>query len=619
MTKLKEFENNLKFIIETARKPLVWLETFDYGYVMDTIGKIVPDSDSVLVYNNARRFVHKLDWDDKPITVKLSLGHFIPIFISEDCKDKDLYSNVDKNVFHGKRILVAKVSEPMFEKGGNNKIEEHLIERLQDFVYQNNKPERQDERKTILLISSTNFEINGLEHICERLSVPLPDKNDIHDELDIELGQDKDGKPIFKYPFAADFKVNNQTRDNKKDLIDALYGMTLYDIRELLRSLKAESKGKIRQVVNGVELPERDIARKKQLVKNSGLLEVIDLKNKSQYHEKVGGINGLRAYLKRQKKKISPLFLRSQLPKPKGILLVGAPGCGKSESAKATASILNLPLYRLNIGDLLGHKYGQSENRFNEALKTADASAPCVLWIDEIEKAFAGAGNEQNNDDTLTHIIGRFLTWMQEHETLVYLVATANDLSKMRPELLRKGRWDEIFYLSYPEPSDIKEIIARKRKEYKLVFVDGDRIVNDIFDEGKLVKSSLPDDIVDKMSGMSGAEIVSIIEEAAIEEFPYDGKDDGTEIVVHVALEKIRELVTSAWAKKRDSDGNNKEINSLIDNDLIDLELKYLGNFDSGKKNNARELLEKKYSWRDDIKNYESKGYKSASKYGYDK
>ena len=619
MTKLKEFENNLKFIIETARKPLVWLETFDYGYVMDTIGKIVPDSDSVLVYNNARRYVHKLDWDDKPITVKLSLGHFIPIFISEDCKDKDLYSNVDKNVFHGKRILVAKVSEPMFEKGGNNKIEEHLIERLQDFVYQNNKPERQDERKTILLISSTNFEINGLEHICERLSVPLPDKNDIHDELDIELGQDKDGKPIFKYPFAADFKVNNQTRDNKKDLIDALYGMTLYDIRELLRSLKAESKGKIRQVVNGVELPERVIARKKQLVKNSGLLEVIDLKNKSQYHEKVGGINGLRAYLKRQKKKISPLFLRSQLPKPKGILLVGAPGCGKSESAKATASILNLPLYRLNIGDLLGHKYGQSENRFNEALKTADASAPCVLWIDEIEKAFAGAGNEQNNDDTLTHIIGRFLTWMQEHETLVYLVATANDLSKMRPELLRKGRWDEIFYLSYPEPSDIKEIIARKRKEYKLVFVDGDRIVNDIFDEGKLVKSSLPDDIVDKMSGMSGAEIVSIIEEAAIEEFPYDGKDDGTEIVVHVALEKIRELVTSAWAKKRDSDGNNKEINSLIDNDLIDLELKYLGNFDSGKKNNARELLEKKYSWRDDIKNYESKGYKSASKYGYDK
>ena len=619
MTKLKEFENNLKFIIETARKPLVWLETFDYGYVMDTIGKIVPDSDSVLVYNNARRYVHKLDWDDKPITVKLSLGHFIPIFISEDCNDKDLNAKVDKSVFHDKRVLVAKVSKPMFEKGGNNKIEEHLIERLKDFVYQNNKPKRQDERKTILLIASTNFEINGLEHICERLSVPLPDKDDIHDELDIELGKDKDGKTIFKYPFAADFKVDHRTRDNKKDLIDALYGMTLYDIRELLRTLKAESKGKIRQVVNGVELPERVIARKKQLVKNSGLLEVIDLKNKAQYHEKVGGINGLRAYLKGQKKKISPQFLRSKLPKPKGILLVGAPGCGKSESAKATASILNLPLYRLNIGDLLGHKYGQSENRFNEALKTADASAPCVLWIDEIEKAFAGAGNEQNNDDTLTHIIGRFLTWMQEHETLVYLVATANDLSKMRPELLRKGRWDEIFYLSYPEPSDIKEIIARKRKEYKIALVDGDKVINDEFDEGKLVKSSLPDDIIDKMSGMSGAEIVSIIVEAANEEFPYDAKDDGSEIVIHVAIEKIRELVTSAWAKKRDSDGNNIEISSQIDNDLIDLELKYLGNFDSGKKKTARELLEKKYSWRDDIKNYESKGYKSASKYGYDK
>ena len=619
MTTLEEFENNLRFLVETARKPLVWLETFDYGYVIDTVGRILNDSDSVLIYNNARRYVHKYGSENKALTTKMPLGHFIPFFLAEECGDKDISSSGKPDDFIGKKILVAKVSESMFEKGGNNKIEEHLVERLQDFVYQNNKPENGNKRKTILLISATNFDISGLEHICERLSVPLPDKEDIHAELDIELGKNEDDTPIFKYPYAADFRKGKKTRDNKKDLIDALYGMTLYDIRELLRSLMAESNGKIRLDFNGMKLPARVIARKKQLVKNSGLLEVIDLRNKAQYHEKVGGINGLRNYLKGQKKKISPLLLHSKLPKPKGILLVGAPGCGKSESAKATASILDLPLYRLNIGDLLGHKYGQSENRFNEALKTADASAPCVLWIDEIEKAFAGAGNEQNNDDTLTHIIGRFLTWMQEHETLVYLVATANDLSKMRPELLRKGRWDEIFYLSYPNLSDIKEIIARKRKEYNIVLMDGNKIVNDEFDGEKLINSAFPDDIVDMMHGMSGAEIVSIIVEAANEEFPYDMNDDGSEVCIPVQIEKIREIVTFAFKRKRDENGKNLEINSQIDNDLLELELKYLGNFDYRKKDTARELLEKKYTRQDDIKNYELKGYKSASNYGKDK
>ena len=616
MTTLEEFENNLRFLVETARKPLVWLETFDYGYVIDTVGRILNNSDSVLIYNNARRYVHKHSSENKALTTKMPLGHFIPIFLAEECGDKDMSSSANIDDFIGKRILVAKVSESMFEKGGNNKIEEHLVERLQDFVYQNNKPGNGNKRKTILLISATNFNINGLEHICERLSVPLPDKEDIHAELDIELGKNEDGTPIYKYPYAADFRKGKKTRDNKKDLIDALYGMTLYDIRELLRSLMAESNGKIRLDFNGMKLPARVIARKKQLVKNSGLLEVIDLKNKARYHEKVGGINGLRYYLKKQKKKISPLFLHSKLPKPKGILLVGAPGCGKSESAKATASILELPLYRLNIGDLLGHKYGQSENRFNEALKTADASAPCVLWIDEIEKAFAGAGNEQNNDDTLTHIIGRFLTWMHEHETLVYLVATANDLSKMRPELLRKGRWDEIFYLSYPELSDIKEIISRKRKEYSIILIDDDgKIVEDKYYEGKLSEGAIPDDIIEKMQGMSGAEIVSILVEAANEEFPYDAYDNGSDIEIPVAINKIREIVNSSCKQKQTSDGKNSEILNQIEDDLLELKLKYIGNFDKNKEEIARKLLEEKYMRKDDVRNYESKGYKSASKY----
>lgn len=589
VSKLKEFEKNLKFMINTARKPIVVLETYDYGYVLEIVSTIM-NTNSVVVYNDAKRHIYEM-YSNKQLTSKTtSVGLFIPQFIKGTLKKPR--EGIEKSILKDKTLLIAKITETMLEDDGNAN-EDHLVARLQDFVYQNSKLDLEN-RKVILFIATTHFDVNGLEHICERLSQPLPDKEDICNELE-KLTKDSKGNPRFKYEFAADFRMGGKTKDNKKDLIDALYGMSLYDIRELLRTLMAESpNGKIKLDLNGQKLPERVIARKKQLVRNSGLLEVIDLKNKSTYHENVGGIEELREFLKEQKKKISPVFLRSKLPKPKGILLVGAPGCGKSESAKAAASILGLPLFRLNIGDLLGHKYGQSENRFNEALRTADASAPCVLWIDEIEKAFAGAGNEQENDDTLTHIIGRFLTWMQEHETLVYLVATANDLSKMRPELLRKGRWDEIFYLSYPDEKGIEEIIKKKSKEY-----------------GIHLDAVIPDELMSLMKGMSGAEIVSILEEAANKEFPYDSNDDNTKIKISVPIDTFKNCVERiAELKKQDE---KKNLDTKVDEEILELKLRYLDNFDKNKEEIARKLLMEKYL-RDDKNNYESKGYRPANK-----
>ena len=607
-SKLKEFENNLRFMIDISKKSIVLLQSYDYGYVLEAVSSIM-NSDKVLIYNNATRHIYEINSESTPLTTKTtSLGLFIPQYILGKLKNPS-QDNVEGNISN-KTLLIAKITESMLEDDGDTN-EDHLLARLQDFVYRNSKLGL-DERKVILLIASTHFDINGLEHICERLSVPLPDKDDIHEELDIELGKDKEENPIFKYPFAADFRRGGKTKDNKKDLIDALYGMSLYDIRELLRSLMAESKGRIKLDLNGKKLPERVIARKKQLVKNSGLLEVIDLKNKDQYHECVGGIDGLRDYLKDQKKKISSVFLHSKLPKPKGILLVGAPGCGKSESAKAVASILGLPIFRLNIGDLLGHKYGQSENRFNEALRTADASAPCVLWIDEIEKAFAGAGNEQDGDDTLTHIIGRFLTWMQEHETLVYLVATANDLSKMKPELLRKGRWDEIFYLSYPESLDIKEIIAKKRKEYNIDLYDQGVLLDDVSGEdGKIIKSAIPDDLIKTMEGMSGAEIVSILMEAANKDFPYSSNSEDQEIRIPITLNTLKNSVNMISSQKKQDE--EKDLTTKINDEILELKLNHLGYFDSQKEETARKLLKEKYQ-RENKNNFESKGYRPANK-----
>jgi SpoVK/Ycf46/Vps4 family AAA+-type ATPase len=194
-----------------------------------------------------------------------------------------------------------------------------------------------------------------------------------------------------------------------------------------------------------------------------------------------------------------------KLPLPKGILLVGEPGCGKSETAKAVSSILKKPLLRLNMGSLLGQYVGQSENNFIEALRTAEAAQPCILWIDEIEKAFSGAGKGPgSNDNVMTRIIGLFLTWMQEHKGLVYLVATANDLSLMKDEFLRKGRWDEIFYLSKPDEKGRNEIVRKTLNRYKLQLCNDDSSIIPENDDKILLLAKLMDD-------MSGADIASVI------------------------------------------------------------------------------------------------------------
>ncbi len=149
-------------------------------------------------------------------------------------------------------------------------------------------------------------------------------------------------------------------------------------------------------------------------------------------------------------------------------MIIGMPGCGKSLTAKATASLFEIPLVRLDVGRLLGKYVGESENNMRNALKLSEAIAPCVLWIDEIEKAFAGVGSDGGNEVT-TRLFGQFLTWMQEKENTVFIVATANDISKMPPEFLRKGRFDELFFVDLPNGEERKKIIdihLKKRNKW---------------------------------------------------------------------------------------------------------------------------------------------------------
>lgn len=172
----------------------------------------------------------------------------------------------------------------------------------------------------------------------------------------------------------------------------------------------------------------------------------------------VGGLDGLQQWLESQKQLLTADLKSRKLRPPRGVLLVGVPGCGKSLSAKFIAATWNLPLYRLDFAAIQGMYVGQSENRLKEAFESADNASPCILWIDEIEKGLAANANDSSG--VTTRMIGQFLFWLQESTKKVFVVATANDVTKLPPELLRKGRFDELFFVDLPEEQERADIIS---------------------------------------------------------------------------------------------------------------------------------------------------------------
>ena len=182
---------------------------------------------------------------------------------------------------------------------------------------------------------------------------------------------------------------------------------------------------------------------------------------------------------------------------PKGIMIIGMPGCGKSLTAKATASLFEIPLVRLDVGRLLGKYVGESEENMRKALNLSEAISPCVLWIDEIEKAFAGVGvSGGGGNDVTTRLFGQFLTWMQEKESTVFIVATANDISMMPPEFLRKGRFDELFFVDLPNSEERRKILKihlKKRKKW-----------NEEIDSIALIKET---------EGFNGADLEAVVKD----------------------------------------------------------------------------------------------------------
>lgn len=316
-------------------------------------------------------------------------------------------------------------------------------------------------------------------------------------------------------------------------LLDAARGLTVMEARLAFGKAAAEL-GRLDH--GAVPLVAQE---KERVIKQSEVLEYYPTDARMT---DVGGLGQLKEWLERRGRAFGAGARDFGLDSPKGVLLLGVQGCGKSLLAKAVAATWQFPLLRFDIGKVFGGIVGQSEGNIRTALQVAQALAPCVLWIDEIEKGVAGLGSsDQTDGGTTARVVGTLLTWMQEKRDPVFVVATANRIDMLPPELLRKGRFDEIFFVDLPTRVVREEILAihikKKRREPK------------DFDLGTLAAQSV---------GFSGAEL-----EEAVREGLYDAFAEGRELrTEHIAraLDKtfplsrtMREQIESLrkWAKVR--------------------------------------------------------------------
>ncbi|MEC5129504.1 AAA family ATPase [Verrucomicrobiales bacterium BCK34] len=302
--------------------------------------------------------------------------------------------------------------------------------------------------KLIVLIGIWKSLPAELEREITRIDFRLPDKGQLATVLDA-ITESAQLPPIGE--------------PNRDPILEAAGGLT---------TMEAENAFALSVVETG-DIEASIVAREKaNALRSGGLLEVIDT---PATLDDIGGLNALKDWLLQRREAFTQRARDYGLPIPKGMLVLGVPGTGKSLTAKATSSVFGIPLLKLDAGKLFGGLVGQSEANLRSVIQTAEAISPCVLWIDEIEKGFGGMGGSNSSTDggTSARVFGTMLNWLQEKTKPVFVVATANDVSKLPPELLRKGRWDELWFVDLPnnqERTAIWDIVIEKYGREKTAF-----------------------------------------------------------------------------------------------------------------------------------------------------
>jgi len=345
--------------------------------------------------------------------------------------------------------------------------------------------------RTLVLISPTPHIPADLESLVTLVDFPLPTEQQIRATLDGMIARNSS---------AGALKVELGAAGAER-LAKAALGLTAFEAENAFA----------RSMVDDGRLTDDDIAlvqeEKRQIVQKSGVLEVVKA-NVSL--DDIGGLENLKTWLRKRNGSWLDEAAAYGLPAPKGVLVTGVPGCGKSLTAKAMASAWSLPLVRLDIGRVFGGLVGASEQNMRTALRTAEAIAPCVMWIDEIEKGFASGASGAGDSGTSARVFGTFLSWMQEKTAAVFVMATANQIALLPPEMMRKGRFDEIFFIDLPTDVERRVIFSIHLKaRLKAGPALGALVVDD----------PLLDRLVQATEGFSGAEIEQVVISACFDAF----------------------------------------------------------------------------------------------------
>nr|UQS76336.1 subunit 4 of 26S proteasome [Haslea ostrearia]WAJ48241.1 ATP-dependent zinc metalloprotease FtsH [Haslea ostrearia]WAJ48332.1 ATP-dependent zinc metalloprotease FtsH [Haslea ostrearia] len=350
--------------------------------------------------------------------------------------------------------------------------------------------------KTIIIIGSDLTIPKELQDLITVLQFELPSEQEISEEL-------------TRLVNSLNIKIDSQLFEN---LVRACQGLSLERIRRVLSKIIATYKTINNNSINIL------LSEKKQIISQTEILEYISVEEKII---NLGGLQNLKEWLKKRKTAFTIQASNYGLPTPRGLLLVGIQGTGKSLTAKSVANEWQLPLLKLDVGKLFGGIVGESESRLRQMINVAEAVSPCILWIDEIDKAF---NNTENSGDsgTSNRVLGTFVSWLSEKTKPVFVIATANNIELLPLEIIRKGRFDEIFFLDLPQNEEREEIFKIHLKEFRSDSWES-------FDYSKLARLS---------ESFSGAEIRQSIIEGMYQAF-YEKREFTTDDICLALDESI--------------------------------------------------------------------------------
>lgn len=471
---MKLKEELIKYL--DAGYPILYINTYE-EIKADTIIKRTVGNRKIIEWNGATGFSDFLTknpmLDDKSLVETLQM-------LSADTDNLD------------RRLLVLKDTAPYMEDNEVVSLLKSICHKIENGL-----------DTAIIIVSSVIKIPKELEKFTTILETDYLSENEIREQ--IKSFSDETGNPI-----------SSKLLD---EMSLAFKGLSEFEIENLLASAISTDGMFTRDSLKLI------IEQKRQMIMKSNILEMVQVKESIS---DIGGLENLKKWLERKSRVYKAINKATDfgVDMPKGVLITGVPGCGKSLTAKATASMFEVPLLKLDMGKIMGKYVGESETNMRNAISLAEAISPCVLWVDELEKAFAGVSG--SGHEVTMRLFGTFLTWMQDKKAPVFVIATANDISNLPPELLRKGRFDDIFYVGLPNKSERKkifEIHIGKRRKNDLCSIDLDKLVNET-------------------EGYSGADVEGVVIEAVENTFG-DAIEKGndlntTKLTTEYILESIK-------------------------------------------------------------------------------